>query len=156
MIILILKRYFYVFFVEIERFFQNMKYRHSVWSVISIFSFYEFFKFSRVYMKYCMCEFIVKSKNNLKNCRPRRDQFRITLWTTLWELPWDGPGRTDLWLPFKWPFGDHPRISPRGLFWGNPRRVDLPSFLFGILFVYEPSESGKILLGTSLIKKFTA
>ncbi len=29
-------------------------------------------------MKYCMCEFIVKSKNNFKNSRPRRDQLGVT------------------------------------------------------------------------------
>jgi hypothetical protein len=33
----------------------------------------------RVYMKYWMCEFIVKSKNNFKISRPRRDQFKVTL-----------------------------------------------------------------------------
>jgi hypothetical protein len=110
-----------------------MKYRHSVWSAISIyFHFMIFFKFSWVYMKYCLCEFIVKSKNNLKISGPWKDHLGVTLWTTLWGLPWDGPGGTDLGLPYKWPFGDRPRTSPRGLFWGNPWRVHLPSFLFGM------------------------
>ncbi len=121
---------FLCIFCKSRNIFQNMKYRHSLWSAISIFHFMDFLKFSWVYMKNCMCEFIVKSKNNFKNSRPQRDQFRVTLWTTLWRLPWDGPDRTDLGLPFKSPFGDCPRISLKGLFWGNPWRVHLPSFLF--------------------------
>jgi hypothetical protein len=63
------------------------------------------------------------------------------------------PDGTNLGLPFAQPFegyprtvptgliygypssdfGDHPRISLKGLFWGNPWRVHLPSFLFGKL-----------------------
>jgi hypothetical protein len=128
--------YFYVFFVKIERFFK-------IWSIgilcevpFQYFHFMDFLNFSWVYMKYCMCEFIVKSKNNFKNSRPQRDQFRVTHWTTLWGLPWDGPDRTDLGLPFNSPFGDHPRISLKGLLWGNPQRVDLPSFLFGDLILF--------------------
>jgi hypothetical protein len=122
-----------------------MKYRHSLWRAISIFNFMDFLNFSWVYMKYCMCEFIVKSKNNLKNSRPQRDQFRVTLWTTLWGIPWDGPDRTDLGLPFKSPFGDCPRISLKDYFGVTLGGSTYPHFCSGNIHNSNKMITGKIL-----------
>ncbi len=65
-IILILKRCFYVFFVKIERFFKILSIGILCEVPFQYFHFMDFASFRGVYMKYCMCEFIVKSKNNLK------------------------------------------------------------------------------------------
>ncbi len=58
--------FLYSFYIK-GKIFQNMKYGHSVWSVISIFSIYEFFKFLWVY-KWKPKYWIFQKWLFLKNC----------------------------------------------------------------------------------------